>query len=491
MNTMTMRNLVLGAIAATALALPVQAQDTDSRWLPFVGCWEAVGGEDEMGILCFNLENDGVALTNFVSGEAVSTEFLAADGQQRDVSAEGCSGWEALHFSEDRRRVFTRTEFLCGADEPRKGSGVMAFIGLNLWSDVRTLDVDGEPFSWIQDYRLAGVDLLAEEGIEDPAESVGMAVRAARMAAAAGLDFVDVVEATQNIDPKAVESWLVGQQVDFDPTGQDLIALADAGVPANVIDAVVAVSNPDRFMVASNGEIDGSAPAPTHYRGYMAFNPFWGPAWGLSMSNRYGYGQGYGYRPSLGYGYRGYGYGYWGSNPGVITIAPRPAGGTLQKGRGYTRGSGNGARSAQPRSAGGQPSYSTGGGDSSGSAGSSGSSGRTAKPRKARRRSGGSDGGTLLARSISSTVGNSGSKPATTRTRANPIARSSERPAATRSATRPTSTRSAPRSESSGSRARPSAQRSTSPPNSGSARRPSSGVRSAPAREAARRRGGR
>ena len=92
MNTMTMRNLVLGAIAATALALPVQAQDTDSRWLLFVGCWEAVGGEDQMGILCFNLENDGVTLTNFVSGEAVSTEFLAADGQQRDVSAEGCSG---------------------------------------------------------------------------------------------------------------------------------------------------------------------------------------------------------------------------------------------------------------------------------------------------------------------------------------------------------------------------------------------------------------
>ena len=396
MNSMTMQRLVLGGIAATVLTLPVQAQDTDSRWLPFVGCWEAVGGEEEMGLLCFNLENGGVELTNFMGGDDVSTEFLAADGKQRDVSAEGCSGWEALQFSEDGRRVFTQTEFLCGGDEPRKGSGVMAFIGPNLWSDVRTLDVDGEPFSWVQDYRLAGVDLVAEEGIEDPADGVGMAVRGARMAAAAGLDLDDVVEATQNVDSKAVETWLVAQHVDFDPTGQDLIALADAGVSDNVIDAVVAVSHPDQFIVASNGQIDGSAPAPTHYRGYMAFNPFWGPAWGLSTRSPYGYGQdylyGYGYGSGLGRGsgYRGYGYGYWGSNPGVITIEPRPAGGTVQKGRGYRRGSGNGGQSAQPRGADGQPSYSTGrsasGGNSSGSAGSSGSSGRTATPRRARRR---------------------------------------------------------------------------------------------------------
>lgn len=397
----------LGAVSVLGLASSAAAQDMDSRWLPYVGCWEAVGGEEEVGLLCFTPDGVGIELANIVDGEVVSTERFVGDGVQRDVSAEGCEGWESIQFSRDGRRAFTQTEFLCAEGEARSGTGVMTFMSPTMWSDIRTLDVGGEPFTWVQDYTLAGIDRLAEEGVDDPAADMRFGVRAARQSAAATIDLEDVEEASRMMDAKAVETWIVTQADALDPSGDDLIRLADAGVPENVIDAVVAVSHPDRFVVESSGEFEREGPRPTHYRGYMAFNPYWGPAWGLSAGYgyapwRYGYGTGYYYggRNSLGYNYGpygyGYGYGYWGYRPGTIVIDRRSSGGRVVNGRGYSRGGDTGSGQARRRSGTGTPAYNTNAGSrgSTASGSSRGSQGRSSTGRRAvRRPSGGSAGG--------------------------------------------------------------------------------------------------
>ncbi len=396
------RNPLVWALVAAALtpalaASPLVAQDTDGRWLAFVGCWEAVGAEnaeDENanGLVCFRLEGDGVTLTNHVDGEVVSTETLVADGRRQQVSVEGCEGAESVRFSEDGRRVFTETEFFCGTEEPRTGTGVMAFLGQSRWIDVRSLDTDGEPVSWFQVYRLAGIDRMAEEGVDDPAEGLAMAVRAQRAAAVAELDIDDVIEASDAMDAAAVESWLVMRGDDFDPDADELIRLADAGVAESVIDAVVAVSHPDRFVARTDGPPEAlGAPVRRGYRGWMAYDPCWGPRWGF----RSGWSPfGYGYSPYVGspyYGGFGYGYSAWGYRPGTIVLDRRgSSGGRVYRGSGYSRGSSGtsgaaatGGRSARPRSGGSQPSYSTG----SGSAGrATPSSGSRPTGRKAKRR---------------------------------------------------------------------------------------------------------
>jgi len=172
MRDMTIRpNGVRAAIAAIAVlatsaafALPVDAQATggnDSRWLPFVGCWEALGGEEELGLLCFRPDGDGVVLTNYQNGGVASTERLVADGSRQQVSVEGCEGWESVQFSEDGRRAFTTTEFMCGAEPSSTGSGVMAFLDRSSWADIRTLQTGDEPFAWVQEYRLASAERIA------------------------------------------------------------------------------------------------------------------------------------------------------------------------------------------------------------------------------------------------------------------------------------------------------------------------------------------
>lgn len=396
MRTTSIRTLgtaMLAATAALALSSPLSAQaEQDGRWMAFVGCWEAVGAEDDLGLLCFDLDGAGVQLTNYVDGEVASTEGLVADGSQRPVAVEGCEGWESVEFSADGRRAFTRTEFFCGTDEARTGTGVMTFVAANRWADVRVLQVSGEEVAWVQEYVLADRDRLGELGIESPAEGLTMAVRSARMAATAPIDLADVEEALGLMDAKAVETWIVAQQDELDPDADDLVRLADAGAPSNVIDAVVAVSNPDRFVVEAAGPIEevADAPRPTHYRGYMGWSPFYGSRWAFG----YGYSPfGYRYSPwGWDYGY-GYGYNYWGSRPGYVIIDRRPRGGTMSNDRGYIPRSGRipAGRMARPRGDSPSPSFSTGGGSSAGSAAPS-SGGRRATPRKAKRRGGGEGG---------------------------------------------------------------------------------------------------
>ena len=129
MNRTLGMSLSAGAFALLLTTMPVAGQvdtsEMDSRWLPFIGCWEALGAEDEIGLLCFEPAGDGVEVTNYVGGEISSTELLVGDGERRQVVAEGCEGWESLVFSEDGRRAFTTTEFLCGDSETRAGTGVI------------------------------------------------------------------------------------------------------------------------------------------------------------------------------------------------------------------------------------------------------------------------------------------------------------------------------------------------------------------------------
>lgn len=341
--------------AVLAAAGPAEAQVDDTRWLAFIGCWQPPEGSEEAGLLCFRPAPGGVEMTNIVGGEVVSTEQLAADGEARPVVAEGCEGTEAVSFSEDGRRVFTTSDFTCGEDV-RSGTGVMAMVAPNRWVDVRSLDVRGEKIAWVQSYQLVGLDRLAEEGIDDPRAGMEASVRAARMAAAASIDLEDVAEATERLDSETVVAWVAAQGDEFDLDGDELLRLADAGMPEEVIDVVVAVSYPDRFVVepeqniamaeATQGRRIPVGVGYRGYRGYLGWDPFYHgySPWGFGYS-RFGYAP-FGYGPIGYYPYGGYGY-----VPTRFRVERRASGGRVVRGEGYRPGPGSipRSRAARPR----------------------------------------------------------------------------------------------------------------------------------------------
>ena len=371
------------------------AQEADTRWAPWVGCWQAVADEDTpagAGFLCVRHAGGGVEVIEVVEGQPGTVQTLVADGRPYDVATEGCEGWRSVEFSLDGQRLYTRSEQACSGDPLTPSTGLIAMVSPSEWIDVQATDVNGRALSWARRYRPAPPETVEAAGFADLTAERGFAIRAARAAASAP-DIDDVLEATRAVDAEAVRAWVAELNDPFDLDARRLIRLADAGVPESVIDVMVAVSFPDRFSIDRTGNVDELATSGSR-RGYA----YGGRPVLFGWGNRdpfYYSPFGYGYRYGSRYGYE-YGYPYDYYSPGVVIVAPREDAeprARVVRGRGYTRGrpNGTGSTSGSPASAPsvrkgnegasdtGEPS---GSGASSGAGTSGASEGRRAKPRE-------------------------------------------------------------------------------------------------------------
>lgn len=394
-------------------------QTLDSRWLPWLGCWQAgeeAGPDNLMVCVRPSADQRGVEIATIANGEMASSRTLVADDQPHDLKVEDCTGSQFASFSSDSRRVYLWSSLTCGEGRKRSASAIMAMASPTQWLDAQSLGTNGERVPRVLRYRPApGSSWPA--GFLLPFDRAG-AVDEARVVASRRLSLADVEEAASHVDHEALAAFLLERNQEFDVTASNLVALQDAGVPADVIDAVVAVSYPTRFAIDRDALRMALRPDEPRERSGGAYGDPYG--WGL-----WGYGQCYGglgywspycgsfyWASGLGYGgywpyyYNPYSYGgYWGQ-PVIVVRDPSVVDrreGQLVRGRGYTRGGqpiGGTGGTAHPRSgatqdrrggesyspstssgSGGSGSASAGGYTRSGGSSSSGSSSGTAKPK--------------------------------------------------------------------------------------------------------------
>lgn len=330
--------VVAGGFLAGGVGV-VSADQTDPRWLPWLGCWEAEGEVADQ-LLCIRpLESDaGVEMVTVREGRIVASEIVRADGEQTPARREGCNGWERAAFSADNQRVYLRSEFACEGDVRRSATGLISMLSPTEWLDIQAVGVAGQDAVRVLRYRLAPEAVVEAAGVEPIAPERAMAVNAARRAASAAPTVDDVIEASREISERAVEAWVVETGERFALDADELVRMADAGVGESVIDLIVAVSYPstfdvDRAMLAGDFRPEDRAEARTAdryaYPGYVDLF-YWDPL----RYSRYGY-----YSP---YGFGG-GYGWYpGYRPVVVVVRPDGDGsppGRVVRGRGYTRGS--------------------------------------------------------------------------------------------------------------------------------------------------------
>ena len=370
----TTRSLLVAAALLSSGAAPARGQSaaTDSRWLPYLGCWEPIEGSKSS--LCI-VPAAGTSSVDFVTvfkGQVTVREPIAATGAHIETTSGDCTGWRSAEWSAHGQRLFLRSEDGCPGAPARSGTGVIAMSNNGEWLYIQSATVAGQTGLQVQRYRPVAGDDSLHLGIS--------ATIAARAAAAAPLGFDDVVEASRKVEAEVLQAWLVERGEPFTLDARRLIALADAGVPSNVIDLMVALSYPKAFAInpaARQGERRAPA-ANSVYRepvtAIFAKDLFCSSSYLMQPYARYDcFGGGYGYRHGNGW--------YPGGYPLAIVYtgppaAPRPHG-RMVNGQGYTVGS-SGTGQAQPNSAG-----SSGGNSSNSSTGSSSSSseGRTAQPR--------------------------------------------------------------------------------------------------------------
>lgn len=366
---------LLAAFAALGLVptAGVAQQPVDSRWLPWLGCWQPGTGEESPPgdlLVCVRpgATSDAVEVATIRNGEIASTRTLVADAQPHAVQDQSCSGSQFAQFSSDARRVYLWSTLTCEAGLKRTASAIMALPSPAEWLDAQALGVNGKRVPRVMRYQPAADDLWpAGFALSAPRAE---AVADARVAASGRLSLAEVREAAASVDQEALAAFVLEWDRPFDLDAGKLAGLADAGVPADVIDAVVAVSYPTRFVIDRGVGSLALAPTPEQeprYRGRDIYpDPYgwgwwgmdqcfggwgsWAPYCGSSLYWASGFGFG-GYLPYW-YSPYGYGYGYVGQPIIVVNGTDQTTHGTLVRGRGYTRGgqpAGGTGGSAHPR----------------------------------------------------------------------------------------------------------------------------------------------
>jgi hypothetical protein len=412
----------LPAEAGRAAASPARGD-----WTPWYDCWEPMEEAATTVLMCL-LPAEHPAAARMVTvdnGRVLQERVIRPDGLDRAVAEGGCTGTERAVWSRDGRRLFLRTELDCRG-VTRIATSVLAFVSETQLLDAQAVTVQGQHAARPIRYRLgarervpAGVAMQLPDGRE-------LVRQTARLNAALPLDLEAVAEASSQVAPPALEALLAARPTRLTLDAKSLLWLEEWGVPASVLDLLIALAHPSRFAVREERAVpqrlaqvdpcddgvhralvwDPICDSLSRDR-YGRYDPFGYNRYGYNRYgyNRYGYTSRYGY--GLGAGY--WDYGYWPvdswrvGQPVVVIVRDgeqqRPA--LLVKGQGYTQGGAGTTGTARPRSAGTSigsgatprpalsPAPAAGGGTSSGTssgsppAGSTSgtSTGRTAVPR--------------------------------------------------------------------------------------------------------------
>jgi hypothetical protein len=398
-------------VALVMLAIPAAAQTADARWELFLGCWELTAENVREGApaaarldnlpltprsrsatgprVCVTPTADGARFETTVRSQAAIDQTLVADGKDRTISDAECKGVQRAEFSADGLRFFSHAELACVGDAgKRRVAGISLLTTNGQWLDIQAIEIAGRETVRVRRYyRAEGETPIAREKLS-----------------ASSLSLDDVKEAGTKTAPGALEAALVETNAGFFLSGKQLVALDDAGVPDRVIDVIVALSYPERFVIERTARRGGGGGGGT-----FVDDPFMlGWAFGYPLYDDFYYSPSY-YSPFgySRYGYRGYGSVFGDGGIAVVPVPtdPQPSGtARAVDGQGYTRirpretttsvdsgpvtrtsgasaagASSAGSSSGGSSSGGGSSTASSGGGSSGGA--SSGDTGRTAQPR--------------------------------------------------------------------------------------------------------------
>ncbi len=387
--------LAILLLAWSGGAAAAQEDARDARWQPWLGCWELVTESARVGAdpatpmrrmaalpgtrVCVQPDQttSGITLTTWIADEKVMDDTIVADNEVRQVSEAGCTGTERTAWSESGHRLFTTADVTCADQAPRKVHGLTLLTPDRLWVDIQVIDVGGRKNVRVRRY----------QRVDDPREDASATSlaqwRSTQGVGPSGFTLADVMESSRVLAPEAVQAALLEFEASFDLDARRLVELDDAGVAGRVIDTMVALSYPERFVVESPR---GGGPSG----GYTAMN-LW--PW---LSDRMFWSS---YYTPLGYAYWSHydPYGFPGS--GFVVVHPvepgeQPSGrGRVVKDLGYTQVR---ARQTEPTlPIGGN----RGGNATSGTSSTSGASGQSGSPAVSGQgySSGGGSGGTRTA----------------------------------------------------------------------------------------------
>ena len=430
--------LVYAALFTAMLgAVPAGAQrSVDGNWAAYYGCWRP--GTPEPGALANDAaastgsggsagtessplrcvvpgrSADRVLMLTVARGAVVDRQEVIADGDAHVVEKDGCRSTETATWTGMGARLLVRGEMRCASGPSGVTSSILDVMTGSSWVQVSGVRAGGNIDARAQWYRQVAADSSWPPEVRTALAGTHTASGLARVSAVADPDAREVTRMANNSDEAVMRGWLVaraaaGRRV-LPVSAAMLLAMERDGVSGAVTDVLVALANPQAFVMANgaaeptvptgrgggdmrprrNGNAwydDQSCYAPWHASSWAFYNPMYGgffpSGYGDCMGMPFGYGRQWAYGMSYGYGYPGWGLsgypggGYFWRPIGGLAPVPRA---TLTKGGGYSPagGGGSGRVATGSGSSTGTTSNATSGKASGGSSTPSSGGGRTA-----------------------------------------------------------------------------------------------------------------
>ena len=368
MTRLTLPTLALAAVALMALPAPVEAEPAgpgdsgvhpvlDAGWTAWIGCWEPTDlADDENGaelLVCFAPTDGGVEVLTYSEGEVVGEERIIADGQPVPAADGGCEGTREAHWSADRKRAFILSDLECTEGVYRTTRGVFAMADEGReWIEIHGVrSAEREQAMAVRAFRAASQRTLARHEVSAPGAERELAIRTSRLHASGALDEGALVEAVDRVGAEVTAALVAEVAEPYTLDARALQRYSAAGVPDEVIDMMVAVSYPDRFVVDA-GE---ARPAPARAAAQQAYPPspyYYGATTRCRSWDRYCWDPVYRdmlwYYGAPGYAFGGRsGWGYRGPRYIVVPGTVRGSGGSVSPTQGF-RAPRSQVRPAQP-----------------------------------------------------------------------------------------------------------------------------------------------
>ena len=186
----------------------VRAQTADTRWTPWLGCWQTADAGAAIKCVVPTARASAVDVITLVNGQIDSRERIVADSQPHPIDRAGCRGTETATWSPNGYRLYRRAELTCAGTLTGTSTTLMAISPAGEWLNIEGMRAGAGSLERLDRYRDVGLPVTLPKEIRTTIAHQQLAIATARAAAAAPIGEGDVLEAGRYVDAGVVRSWV-------------------------------------------------------------------------------------------------------------------------------------------------------------------------------------------------------------------------------------------------------------------------------------------
>jgi hypothetical protein len=185
-----------------------RAQPSDTRWSPWLGCWQTADANAPITCIVPTTRASAVDVVTVVDGQVDSRQRIDADGQAHPIDRAGCRGRETVTWSPTGHRVYRRDDLVCPGGVNGISTTLMAISPAGEWLNIEGVRAGAGSLERLDRFHDAGLPSTIPKDIRTAIAKRQLAITTARAAAAAPITEADVIEANAQVEPGVVRSWL-------------------------------------------------------------------------------------------------------------------------------------------------------------------------------------------------------------------------------------------------------------------------------------------